>query len=103
MGALADRPARSPWGPVTRTKLRTADPLVPVLVTAAVPPKATVVTLPTVTVAADPVAPVAPWGPVLPGMRRKSKIAEPLVPVLVTGGVPPAVPEVRVPTARVAA
>src|SRR3954465_311527 len=44
-------------------KLNTAAPDVPAFVTVADAPAASVVTVPTLTVAADPVAPVAPVGP----------------------------------------
>src|ERR1022692_4205640 len=55
-----------PVDPSGTVKLKIAAEVVPLLLTDADPPGAPVVVPPTLTVAADPVAPVGPWMPCAP-------------------------------------
>src|ERR1700741_1748325 len=92
-----------PWG---ITKLNTAALGLPVLVTWAFVPAAPVWVVPTAIVAADPVAPGFPWGPVAPtcpaGTPKLSAAAAD-VPTLVTVALEPGGSVDVVPTATVAA
>jgi hypothetical protein len=84
-------------------KLSTAALEVPALVTVADEPGFPVVTVPTLTVAAEPADPVAPVEPVAPVGRVMSKTAALDVPTLVTAADEPGLPVVTVPTLMVAA